>query len=111
MRGYFAGGGGDSTSGSFGEGITFPRKLPRDFNPGHVRYLGKNPMTSRCPGPGRAKRGWMCFYEQSNVNATWCCVYDQNHNDPQIAAYGTRIYWTITGPGSLADGQWVVRAP
>ena len=112
MRGYFAGGAGDSTSGFFGEGITFPKKLPSSFHSDHVKYLSQaDPFTSKCPGPGRAKRGWMCFYEGQLSEASLCCIYDQDYDSLAVAPYGARIYWDVEGSGSFADGQWVVRAP
>jgi hypothetical protein len=112
MRGYFAGGGSDGTTGYFGEGITFPAKLPASFINTHVRYMtAGSPGTNKCPGPGTAKRGWMCFYEGQASNATVCCIYDQNYNSFATADFGVRIYWDVVGSGSYADGQWVVRAP
>jgi hypothetical protein len=112
MRGYFAGGGSDGVSGYFGEGITFPAKLPPNFDNNHVRYLtAGSPPTTRCPGPGTAKRGWMCFYEGQSNAASLCCIYDQNYNSPATADFGLRIYWDVVGASSYADGQWVVRAP
>jgi hypothetical protein len=112
MVGYFTAGGSDGTSGYIGEGITFPNKLPANFNRNHVRYLEDgDPFTGRCPGPGTAKRGWMCFYEGQSNNATVCCIYDQAYNSFATALYGTRIYWDVVGATSYADGQWVVRAP
>jgi hypothetical protein len=112
MRGYFAAGGSDGTSGYIGEGITFPNKLPGSFIHTHVRYLeAGDPYTTRCPGPGRAQRGWMCFYEGQSNNTTVCCIYDQGYNYPATSPYGTRVYWYVDGSDSYADGQWVVRAP
>jgi hypothetical protein len=112
MRGYFTGGGSDGTTGYFGEGITFPNKLPATFNRNHVQYLASgDPFTNKCPGTGTAKRGWMCFYEGQSFNASLCCIYDQQYNSNATALYGTRIYWNVDGSGSYADGQWVVRAP
>lgn len=108
MRGYFASGG----TGYFAEGITFPAKLPGNFNNNHVQYLSDgDPGTTQCPGPGTAKRGWMCFYEGQSFNMDLCCIYDQNYNNPATADFGVRIYWYSSGADSYADGQWVVRAP
>jgi hypothetical protein len=112
MKGYFASGGGDSAEGYAGEGITFPAKLPGSFNNNHVRYIvSGDPYTVQCPGPGTAKRGWMCFYEGQSSSTDVCCIYDQNYNSYATGDYGLRIYWYASGSGSYADGQWVVRAP
>lgn len=112
MVGYFAGGGSDGTTGYFGEGITFPKRLPSTFNQSHVQYIAlTDSTTTKCPGPNRAARGWMCFYEGQNNNASICCIYNQNYGDYAVAPYGARIYWNVNGSGSYADGQWVVRAP
>ncbi|WP_183098307.1 hypothetical protein [Nocardioides pelophilus] len=112
MVGYYAAGGSDGTTGYIGEGITFPAKLPAGFNNNHVQYLAQgDPFTTRCPGPGSAKRGWMCFYEGQSSGVDLCCIYDQSYNSPAVANYGVRIYWSVNGSSSYADGQWVVRAP
>jgi hypothetical protein len=112
MRGYFTAGGSDGTSGYIGEGITFPAKLPGAFNNNHVQYIESgDPVTTRCPGPGDAKRGWMCFYEGQSFGVDVCCIYDQQYNSPATADFGVRIYWNVSGSGNYADGQWVVRAP
>jgi hypothetical protein len=112
MRGYVAAAGGGSTRGFIGEGVTFPRRLPADFHADHVKYLNTHdPFTATCPGPGKAKRGWMCFYEGERYHASVCCIYDQHYNSLAVAPYGFRIYWSITGSVNYADGQWAVRAP
>lgn len=112
MIGYFTAGGDSGTSGYIGEGITFPAKLPSAFNNNHVRYISSgDPGTTRCPGPGSAKRGWMCFYEGQSSSVDVCCIYDQQYNSYATANYGVRIYWDVNGSSSYADGQWVVRAP
>jgi hypothetical protein len=112
MRGYYTAAGSDGTSGYIGDAITFPAKLPPGFNNNHVQYIeAGDPVTTRCPGPGTAKRGWMCFYEGQSSSANVCCIYDQHYNDPATADFGVRIYWTVTASSNYADGQWVVRAP
>ncbi len=112
MIGYFTAGGSDGTSGYIGEGITFPAKLPGAFNNNHVRYIESgDPYTSRCPGPNRAKRGWMCFYEGQSSGVSICCIYDKNYNSFATADHGVRVYWDVQDSGNYADGQWVVRAP
>jgi hypothetical protein len=114
MRGYFAGGGGDSTGGTFGEGITFPKRLPGDFHLDHVQYVGGSvPLrtTAKCPGAGTAKRGWMCFYEERSSSASLLDIFDQHDNASTISPYGLKIFWLIHDSDSFADGQWVVRAP
>ncbi len=111
MVGYFAAGSGASSW--LADSITFPKKLPSSFNQNHVQYLTTgSSYTTRCPGPGRAAKGWMCFYEGQSSNATLCCIYNQHYDDPAVAPYGTRIYWSSdSSSDSYADGQWVVRAP
>jgi hypothetical protein len=112
MIGYFAAGGSDGSSGYIGEGITFPKRLPSTFNQSHVKYLVNGASyTSKCPGPGKAAKGWMCFYEGQSYGVDLCCIYNQHYDSLAVAPYGTRIYWNVTGSGNYADGQWVVRAP
>jgi hypothetical protein len=112
MIGYFTAGGSDGTSGYIGEGITFPKRLPSGFNQNHVKYLTSGASyTTRCPGPGHAARGWMCFYEGQRNGVDLCCIYNQHYDDPAVAPYGVRIYWNVNATSSYVDGQWVVRAP
>ena len=111
MVGYFAAGSGESSW--LADSITFPKKLPSSFNQSHVKYLTSgSSYTTKCPGPGKAAKGWMCFYEGQSSNASLCCIYNQHYDDPAVAPYGARIYWSSdAGSSSYADGQWVVRAP
>jgi hypothetical protein len=112
MRGFFASGAGDSANGYFGEGVTFPSKLPSNFNRDHVQYIDENEeFTDRCPGIGQAKRGWVCLYEGQSSGSDLCCIYDNGYNSTAVSRYGFRVYWDVTGPSSYADGMWVVRAP
>jgi hypothetical protein len=110
MIGYFGAGGG--ADGWIGDSITFPKRLPNTFNQNHVQYLGSGDSpTTKCPGPNRAARGWMCFYEGQSNSVSLCCIYNQHYDSYAVAPYGARIYWSVTGSDSYADGQWVVRAP
>lgn len=110
MVGYYAAGGGDSDW--LASSATFPKRLPSSFNQSHVKYLESgDAYTTKCPGPGKAARGWMCFYEGQHSGTTLCCIYNQNYDDPAVSPYGFRIYWTGAGTYTYADGQWVVRAP
>jgi hypothetical protein len=111
MIGYFGAAAGDSTDGYAFDAITFPSKLPGSFNNGHVVYIVEgDPFTTRCPGPGEAKRGWMCFYEGQSSSMSLCCIYTQNYSTG-TADFGTRIYWYPAASSNYVDGQWVVRAP
>ena len=112
MIGYFGAGGSDGTSGYIGDAITFPKRLPSTFNQNHVQYVASGgSTTTKCPGAGRAARGWMCFYEGQSFNVDLCCIYNQHYDSLAVAPYGARIYWNVSGASSYADGQWVVRAP
>lgn len=112
MVGWFAGGGGDSTDGMFGDGVTFPKRLPSGFNTSHVQYLPDGAdFTPECAGLGKAQRGWACIYETQVSNASFCCTYSAIHDGDAIDYFGFRIYWNITNSNSFVDGQWVVRAP
>ncbi|KAA1418783.1 hypothetical protein F0U44_09845 [Nocardioides humilatus] len=112
MVGYFTAAGSGGASGYLGDSITFPAKLPAGFNNNHVKYLVTGaPFTDKCPGPGTAKRGWMCFYEGQFQNTSLCCIYDLEYNSFAVADHGARIYWDTNADGGYVDGQWVVRAP
>ena len=110
MVGYFAAGGG--TDSWLADSITFPKRLPSSFNQNHVKYLESgDAYTTKCPGPAKAAKGWMCFYEGQHSGTTLCCIYNQHYDSPAVGPYGARIYWTSNATFAYADGQWVVRAP
>lgn len=107
MRGTFLAAG---NNGFIGTGITFPQRLPNNFNKQHVRYITGGP-TAKCPGAGQAARGWACFYEEQNSSASLAYIYDEDYDSPDaVGTFGTRIYWTVSSAG-YADGVWAIRAP
>ena len=126
MKGYFAAAGADGEGGFIADAITFPAKLPGDFDNRHVQYIlsevkemKRGPgtkdavrldFTQQCPALGEAKRGWMCFYEGQANDVELYGVWDQRYNEA-VADFGVRLYWAVDGSESYADGQWVVRAP
>jgi hypothetical protein len=112
MRGTFLGAGGDTTGGYTGAAITFPMRLPGNFDKGNVEYIPQSdPTTANCPGVGAAAPGWACFYEGQNSASTLCCIYDEDYSSHAVGTFGTRIYWNVTGPSNYADGNWAITAP
>lgn len=111
MRGTFLAAGADTTGGYIGTGITFPMRLPGNFDKGNVEYLlAGDPGTANCPGVGAAAPGWVCFYEQQNSSATLCCIYDEDYSSLAVGTFGTRMYWTVSG-SNYVDGNWAITAP
>lgn len=111
MRGTFLAAGADTTGGYIGTSITFPMRLPGNFDKGNVEYiLEGDPGTTNCPGVGVAAPGWACFYEGQNSNATLCCIYDEGYANYAVGTFGTRMYWTVTN-SNYVDGNWAITAP
>jgi hypothetical protein len=112
MTGTWSGGAGDSTTGYFGEGLTFPATLPKTFVKTNYEYIvAGDPFTTNCAGPGKAARGWACFYEAQNSGSELCCIYANLAFDDGIGRTGARLYWSVLGTSSYSDGLWAVRAP
>jgi len=112
MRGAYLAAGGDSTSGYIGTAITWPNRLPGNFNHGNVEYIPDgDPTTTNCPGVNQAAPGWACFYEGQASSVTICCFYDEDYDDPAVGTYGVRMYWNPSGGGNYVDGLWAITAP
>jgi len=119
MRGTFAaGGGGGSSQGFIGTGVTFPYRLPGDFNRDTdgddivdtVVYVTGSGFTNKCPSPGQAAPGYACFYEQQAQKVTFTYLYDDDYDSPSVGRFGTRMYWLTTGATNYVDGTWAITA-
>ncbi|MFT4011598.1 MAG: hypothetical protein QM655_16320 [Nocardioidaceae bacterium] len=111
LTGAFGGGGGSSTGGWFGEGITFQQPLPGVPADYKVVDTYVNPDATNCPGPGHAAKGYLCLYFTYHYNTG--TVYKAYVNAIGYAAtpvYGLSIYYPVTGASSYASGSWTATA-
>jgi hypothetical protein len=111
--GTFAGGGGNSTSGYYGYGITFPVPLGVGFNAITVVDTRQDGISGNCPRPGEAAKGYLCLY--SNLYASvgtegMYKAYGTNTLDPAPLS-GIGIYVEIGATGSFVNGTWTVTSP
>jgi hypothetical protein len=112
--GTFAAGGGSSTGGYFGFGITFARPLAQPISDqlsgaNHIIDTMANPDPTHCPGAGHAAPGYLCLYFHYHNGVGTVYGYDQEspYGTPSV---GAGIYAPITGNGSYVDGVWTVTA-
>lgn len=112
MQGTFVAAGADGASGYIGASITFPQRLPNNFNKNHLQYR-TGTTSAKCPGAGQAAPGWACFYEgQSNsIDEPPCCIYDEDYNNFAVGTFGVRMYWVPNGTDNYVDGLWAITAP
>lgn len=109
--GGFAGAGGDSTSGYFGVGVTYPVPIRTAVANDHIIDTRVNPDPTVCPGVGKAAKGYLCLYisEEDSVGTGYGWSAETNYS--LHPSYGAGLYFPITGTGSYVDGSWTVGAP
>lgn len=104
-----------STANSVGgSGVTFPNALPASFDRSHVSVLfSEDPVTSSCPGPGKAKKGWACVYFQSQLNAQLDAIRDFKQQSDRIDRLGFTIFLNFGNDNTFGFGYgtYTVRAP
>ena len=86
--GTFSAGGGSSTGGYFGFGITFARPLAApiaDVFSASNRIIdtSAHPDAAHCPGAGRAAPGYLCLYFHNHVGVGTVYGYDGKGSIPR----------------------------
>jgi hypothetical protein len=110
--GWFAVGGGSSTSGEIGVGLSFSQPLATGLKEGHVVFNAPEATSTHCPGPGRAERGFLCLYasEESHVSG-FHAFGPPPFESESTGAFGAAAYWVVKALGSFVDGSWTLTAP
>lgn len=106
--GAFGAGGGNTTGGYIGEGITYPRVLPAAIKNNHIVDARKWPVP-HCAAPGKADRGYLCLYEAviNDVGAG----YGFSTALANAQSVGVILFWPGGGPGTpYVGGVWTVTA-
>lgn len=111
QSGFFAAGGGNSTTGYIADSITFQQPLAAGISGANIVYNAPGVTTPNCLGPGQAAPGYLCFYVNEQNAVTLCCIYNQALQNPAIDKNGGIIYWYVNATTSFASGQWTVTAP
>ena len=102
----------DSTDGYLGAGITFPRAMSTPILEENIQDIQDSNYTTECPGPGKAKAGYLCLY-----NKIWNSVdlgygYSENkYLKVDGKSIGVVLYWSILGGDPYVGGSWTLRAP
>jgi hypothetical protein len=112
--GVFAGGGGQSTSGYFGMGITYARPLATPISDSNIVDTDQHPNATDCPGPGQARKGYLCLYFNTYAGITSQGVYGWSDNAPYDElgeSVGVGLFAEIATANSFADGVYTVTAP
>jgi hypothetical protein len=109
--GAFSGGGGTSTGGWYGIGITYGRPLTTAIADNHIVDTSATPDPTHCPGAGKAAPGYLCLYFQFHSNTGR--IYGYSTDPPYsgvVPSVGVGLYAPITGPSAFANGVWTVTA-
>jgi len=106
--GAFGAGGGNSTGGYIGEGITYPRPLPAAIKNANIVNAPTWPV-AHCAAPGLADPGYLCLYEAiaNDVGAG----YGFSTALANAQSIGVILFWPAAGAGSpYVGGVWTVTA-
>jgi len=106
--GAFGAGGGNSTGGYIGEGITFVRPLAAAIKNANIVDVPTWPA-AHCTGPGFADAGYLCLYEA--VTSDVGTGYGFSTSLSNLQSVGVILFWpeTSTG-GSYTGGVYTVTA-
>jgi hypothetical protein len=112
QSGFFALGGGSSTTGYSAEGITFSQPLAAPIAENHVVYNTLKKTTPQCPGFGQAAPGFVCMYESEGVSMEFFVARDFLASKSNAAdIYGFAAFFVINATGGFIAGSWTVTAP
>ncbi|HEX6455641.1 MAG TPA: hypothetical protein VF009_03880 [Solirubrobacterales bacterium] len=120
---------GQSESGVWGSGIEaaapgdswrptmqFPIPLSAGLDESHTIYV-PGPSAAHCPGAGQADSGYLCVYEENNLNANVPesdNIYNPEgfNGPPGTGTHGFSIFLTAETSGPvILQGTWTVTAP
>jgi len=106
--GMFSAGSSGASGGYIGAGVTYPVPLAHAVLNSHIVnvYSGK---TAKCPGPGKAAKGYLCLYynEINEVDSGYGYSSESYFSTPSVGAV---LYWEVKGGGAYVGGEWTVTA-
>jgi hypothetical protein len=110
--GFFALGGGSSTSGFVAEGISFSQPLAAAIPAGRVIYNKKGVTSPICAGFGHAAPGYVCLYEsEGTAGLAFYGTRDFALNGNAADKYGFALFFEVKAAGGFVAGSWTVTAP
>jgi hypothetical protein len=102
------------STGTFGEGVTFPIPLVGSLDPLHVHYVTGGKAVAGCPGTAAspaAASGNLCVYERAASNAVNTAIRGGGEAPGSQGAdpSGFVVEFLPSAPGGAsADGTWAV---
>jgi hypothetical protein len=109
--GAFAPSGGAAVGSFAEEGITFPQPLASRIPDANVEIIKEQmPLTSNCPGFGRAAPNHLCLYEALTRSVSSQGVNSLD-TEPGIGKNGFIVLVQPTDTNSRVFGEWTVTAP
>jgi hypothetical protein len=115
MHGVFAAGASNDTAsedGYLGVGVTYPRPLATPIPDENIIDIQGAAYTTECPGPGKAKAGYLCIY-----NKIWSGVLtgygysEYKYLQVDGKSMGVVLYWNVAADDPYVGGSWTLRAP
>jgi hypothetical protein len=102
----------DSTDGFLSTGITYPRPLASPIDEDNIQDIRGASYSPECPGPGKAKAGYLCLYNKIDSSADTGYGYSEaNYLQVNGKSIGVVMYWPILGDDPYVGGSWTLRAP
>jgi hypothetical protein len=110
--GFYAIGGGSSTTGFVAQGISFSQPLAAALPENHVVYNTLKTTSTHCPGFGKADPGYACLYESEGVSLEFFVTRDFAAANANAAdKYGFALFFAVKASGGFVAGSWTVTAP
>jgi hypothetical protein len=110
--GWFATGGGTSTSGEVGEGVSFNQPLATPITEEHAIFNDEGVTSTHCPGFGHADPGYLCLYTAERNSMAF--VHTLNfvpYENNSTGKFGFALYFSVEASFGFVDGSWTVTAP
>jgi hypothetical protein len=100
-----------TTTGNIGESLTFPVPLAAGTPKWEVTATAA--PTAHCPGPGRAERGYLCFYSTERTGVAVPTVRDMEEvaKPAGTGRFGFDMTWSLTAGNASDIGTYTVTAP
>lgn len=117
MSGVFSGGAGGGAigvdNGYIGVGITYPKPLATAIDAAHIRDIQDDNYTAKCPGEGKAAKGFLCLYNTIVNGVDLGYGYsDKGYTTVNGKSVGAILYWYVNdNEEPYVGGTWTLKAP
>jgi hypothetical protein len=106
--GFYGGAAGSSTSGYIGTAISYVQPLATAIANGNIVWNKAGTTSVHCSGYGHADPGYVCLYDNEELNVSGTAFYSTGFSSPSAGAI---LYWGVTGTSSFVSGEYTVTAP